>query len=62
MKQYDIEKIKSLVLDLGWDCQRMSRSGVEIYNEICQLLDIDEVPDDNTFYCDVSERVNYENV
>ena len=59
MNKIDIEKLKDLVLDLGWDCQRMSKSGVEIYNEICQLLDIDEVPDDNTFYCDVSERINH---
>ena len=56
MKQLDLEVLKGLITDLGWDCNRMSTSGIETYNEICKLLDIDEVPDDNILYCDISER------
>ena len=32
------DKLHSLIDDLGWDYQRMSRSGREIYVEIQQLL------------------------
>ena len=32
------DKLHSLIDDLGWDYQRMSRSGREIYDEIQQLL------------------------
>ena len=31
-------RFKSLIDDLGWDYQRMSRSGREVYDEIQQLL------------------------
>lgn len=37
----NIELLKELVLDLGWDCQRMSSSGIETYNEICNLLNLE---------------------
>ena len=40
------DKLNSLISDLGWDYQRMSRSGREVYDEIMQLLgviDEDEV-------------------
>ena len=40
------DKLLSLITDLGWDYQRMSRSGREVYDEIMQLLgviDEDEV-------------------
>ncbi len=30
--------LKTLIDDLGWDYQRMSRSGREVYDEIQQLL------------------------
>tara|TARA_B110000977_G_scaffold193580_1_gene268750 strand:- start:275 stop:529 length:255 start_codon:yes stop_codon:yes gene_type:complete len=33
--------IKVLVSSLGWDYQRMSQSGKEVYMELCDLLDID---------------------
>ena len=32
------DKLHSLIDDLGWDYQRMSCSGREIYDEIQQLL------------------------
>ena len=30
--------MKTLIDDLGWEYQRMSRSGKEVYDEIQQLL------------------------
>ena len=35
-------KLTDLVLDLGWDCQRMSQSGLATYNAICRTLKIEE--------------------
>ena len=32
------DRLKTLLDDLGWDYQRMSRSGRETYDEIQQLL------------------------
>ena len=32
------DKLITLITDLGWDYQRMSRSGKEVYDEIQQLL------------------------
>ena len=32
------DRLKTLIDDLGWDYQRMSRSGREVYDEIQQLL------------------------
>ena len=32
------DKLHSLIDDLGWDYQRMSSSGREVYDEIQQLL------------------------
>ena len=32
------DKLLTLITDLGWDYQRMSRSGREVYDEIQQLL------------------------
>ena len=32
------DRLKTLLDDLGWDYQRMSRSGKETYDEIQQLL------------------------
>ena len=32
------DRLKNLIDDLGWDYQRMSSSGREIYDEIQQLL------------------------
>lgn len=36
-----IADIKDLVNDLGWDYQRMSQSGQEVYEKLCELLEID---------------------
>lgn len=41
-----VEQLRELVLDLGWDCQRMSQSGIETYNDICKLLNIEEYEDE----------------
>jgi hypothetical protein len=38
----ELDHLRDLILDLGWECQRMSSSGVEEYNEICRILDIEE--------------------
>ena len=35
-------KLTNLVLELGWDCQRMSGSGLSTYNAICRTLNIEE--------------------
>ena len=32
------DRLKTLIDDLSWDYQRMSRSGREVYDEIQQLL------------------------
>jgi len=32
------DRLKTLIDDLGWDYQRMGRSGREVYDEIQQLL------------------------
>ena len=32
------DKLLSLITDLGWEYQRMSRSGQEVFDEIHQLL------------------------
>ena len=40
------KKLTNLVLDLGWDCQRMSQSGIKTYNRLCKLLNIEEYVDD----------------
>ena len=32
------DRLKNLLDDLGWDYQRMSRSGKEVFDEIHQLL------------------------
>lgn len=37
-----LKQITILVSDLGFDYDRMSRSGKNIYDELCELLDIDE--------------------
>jgi len=35
-------KLTDMVLDLGWDCQCMSQSGLATYNAICRTLNIEE--------------------
>ena len=37
-----LKEITLLVSDLGFDYDRMSLSGKNIYDELCELLDIDE--------------------
>jgi hypothetical protein len=34
--------IKDLIEELGWDYDRLSSSGQETYNRLCQLLKINE--------------------
>ena len=36
-----LEIIQGLVYDLGFDYERMSRNGKEIYDELCEVLSID---------------------
>ena len=41
------DKLPTLIDDLGWDYQRMSSSGREIYDEIQQLLGA--IPEDEVY-------------
>ena len=41
------DKLTSLIDDLGWDYQRMSSSGREIYDKICHLLNM--IPEDEVY-------------
>jgi hypothetical protein len=34
--------IKDLIEELGWEYDRMSTSGQETYNKLCELLKINE--------------------
>jgi hypothetical protein len=36
-----LETIQGLLYDLGFDYERMSRSGKEIYDELCKVLNVD---------------------
>jgi hypothetical protein len=36
-----LETMQRLVYDLGFDYGRMSRNGKEIYDELCEVLNID---------------------
>ena len=36
-----ITDIKELVATLGWDYERMSQSGQEVYEKLCELLEIE---------------------
>ena len=46
------DKLHKLIDDLGWEYQRMGRSGRQIYDEICHLLNM--IPD-NEVYMDMGE-------
>lgn len=37
----NITDIKELVADLGWDYERMSSSGQETFDKLCELLNIE---------------------
>ena len=41
------DKLKNLLDDLGWEYQRMGRSGREVYDEICHLLNM--IPEDEVY-------------
>jgi len=36
-----LETVQRLVYDLGFDYERMTRNGKEIYDELCEVLNID---------------------
>ena len=40
MNDDDIARAVDLIVDLGWEEQRMSRSGQETYNELCKLFKV----------------------
>ena len=47
MANLDIDKLKELVYDLGdIDGQRFSKDGFEIYNLICQHINVEPYPGD----------------
>ena len=35
------EKILELIVDLGWEFDRMSSCGQDTYNELCSMLNIE---------------------
>ena len=37
------KKIIEMILDLGWEFDRMSSSGEETYNELCKILNIEQI-------------------
>ena len=37
------QKIEQLIVDLGWEFDRMSSCGQESYNELCNMLGIEEL-------------------
>ena len=39
----DVEAVQELVLDLGYDYDRMSNSGQEIYNLLCRYIHVPEI-------------------
>ena len=41
------DRLKTLIDDLGWEYQRMGRSGRETYDEICHLLNM--IPEDEVY-------------
>ena len=41
------DKLSTLIDELGWDYQRMSSSGREIYDKICHLLG--SIPEDEVY-------------
>ena len=41
------DKLLQLITDLGWEYQRMGRSGRETYDEICHLLNM--IPEDEVY-------------
>ena len=41
------DKLHSLIDTLGWEYQRMGRSGRETYDEICHLLNM--IPEDEVY-------------
>ena len=41
------DKLLTLITDLGWEYQRMGRSGRETYDEICHLLNM--IPEDEVY-------------
>lgn len=38
LTEKQLEKVKDLVDDLGWEHQRMSSSGKESYEKLCRIL------------------------
>lgn len=37
------KKLLELIVDLGWEFDRMSSSGQESYNELCKMLNIEQI-------------------
>lgn len=40
VQQEKIDKLLQLIADLGWDFDRMSTSGQQTYDELCELVGI----------------------
>ena len=36
-----LEQLKELIVDLGWEYDRMSSSGKESYDEICEIVGVE---------------------
>ena len=42
-----VDKLHTLIDNLGWEYQRMGRCGRETYDEICHLLNM--IPEDEVY-------------
>ena len=38
-----LAEIQDQIVDLGWETQRMSSSGIESYNKLCRIFNVEEV-------------------
>jgi hypothetical protein len=38
-----LAEIQDQIVDLGWETQRMSRSGVETYNKLCETFYVEPI-------------------
>ena len=41
LNNLSLEQLKELIVDLGWEYDRMSSSGKESYDEICEMVGVE---------------------
>ncbi len=55
-KEY--ETAQQLIVDLGWEIDRMTSSGVETHDELCRIFNIETTKEVEEHYEDKSGRYN----